>query len=181
MAKFTEEKVRECAKWVEKNGLYPQHCGAPVKDFCSAMHIDFKTYKEWCKKSTFSDAIENARAIFKSDSVVEVTNALKKKALGFTYTEESQEAGRPKITEYDPKTGKKVKEYYGELQTLKAVRKTVTVAPDTAAGIFLLTNIEPDRWKNMRFPDQTVQGQEPPRELTPKEAAAFRKELEKKY
>ena len=49
MAKFNAEMLSKCVAWVEKNGLYPQPGGAPIKQFCEAMTIDPKTYREWMK------------------------------------------------------------------------------------------------------------------------------------
>jgi hypothetical protein len=148
MSKYTPEMIQRCAEWVEVNGLYPQKCGAPVKQFCEAMGIDDDTYYEWKKKPEFSDRIKKAQEKFSQSTVTEVVNALKKKALGFEYVDKVQELSPKKVIIYDPKTGRKVAEEQGELITSKRTQKTVVVAPDTAAAIFLLTNLSPEEWKN---------------------------------
>lgn len=182
MAKYSPDKLAECVKWVETNGLYPQRCGAPVKEFCRAMGISWDTLQSWYKKSEFSDAIKKANEFFAISTIQDVSNALKKKALGYTIWVEEQEAAPEKVVEYDPKTGKKIRETWGELKTRKAHRKEVHVTPDVAAAIFLLTNLDSERWKNPdRWGAGSMQPMDPPRELTPKEAKEFRKELEDKY
>ena len=183
MAKYSPEKLAECIKWVEVNGLYPQRCGSPVKDFCRAMGISWDTLQSWYKKPEFSDAIEKANEFFATSAVQAVTNALKNRAIGYTVTLEESEAGPETIIEYDPTTGKKIREREGDkLVTKKAKRKQVHVAADVAAGIFLLTNLDSDRWKNPdRWGAGSSQPMDPPRELTAKEARDFRKGLEKEY
>ena len=64
---------------------------------------------------------------------------------------------------------------------VKSVGEIVYYPPDTAAAIFLLTNLDPDNWKNFYRPDIQASKVEPPRELTPKELKEFRGKLEKKY
>lgn len=183
MAKYSPEKVAECVKWVETNGLYPQRCGAPVKDFCRAMGIGWDTLQSWYKKSEFADAIKKANEFFAASTVQQVSNALKNRALGYTIWIEESEAGPEKIIEYDPKTGKKVSEREGDkLVTKKAKRKQVHVSADVAAAVFLLTNLDGERWKNPdRWGSGTPPPADPPRELTKKEAKEFRDKIEKEY
>lgn len=140
--------IQRCAEWVEVNGLYPQKCGAPVMQYCEAMGISWDTHKAWMLKSEYSEAIKKAQEKFSQSTVTEVVNALKKKALGFEYVDKVQELSPKKVVIYDPKTGRKMAEEQGELITSKRTQKTVVVAPDTAAAIFLLTNLSPEEWKN---------------------------------
>ena len=37
--KFTKAKIQECVAWVEQNGLYPQRCGASIKQFCEPFDL----------------------------------------------------------------------------------------------------------------------------------------------
>ena len=181
MAKYDADMKRRCVEWVTTNGLYPQNCGAPVKQFCAAMGISWDTYKSWMQKSDFSDAIKNAQEAFRAETTTQVVNALKRKALGFEYVAERKEAAPQKVVIYDPKTGKKSREEYGDLTTVKAVRETVVIAPDTAAAIFLVTNLDPEHWKNQQRTEVTGLPAYQPKELTEKELAAFRSTIEKQY
>ena len=56
--KLNAAKIKECAAWVEQNGLYPQVGGAPVKQFCEAMGVSFITYQRWMKNVNFVQAQE---------------------------------------------------------------------------------------------------------------------------
>ena len=145
---MSAEKIAECAAWVEQNGLHPQPCGATIKDFCAAMGITERTWTNWQKISAFSDAIKRAREVFRVTTIRDVENALVKAARGVDFTKIKEEAKAEVIKEYDPKTGKKVKEYTGELKTIKATRETMYYPPDIKAAIFVLTNLAPDTWKN---------------------------------
>lgn len=174
--------IKRCAEWVTANGLYPQNCGAPIKQFCAAMGIGDDAYYEWMRtKPEFSEAIKNAQAAFRAETTTQVVNALKRKALGFEYVAERKEAAPQKVVLYDPKTGKKMREEYGDLTTVKAVRETVVVAPDTAAAIFLVTNLDPEHWKNQQRTEVAGLPAYQPKELTEKELAAFRSTIEKQY
>lgn len=132
---------------MERNGLHPQACGALIKDFCKAMDISDRTYLNWLKVSEFSEAITRAREVFRQNTVRTVENALVKRASGYEFTKERAEKASRKTVEYDPLTGKKVREYYGEPQVVAMSKETIQVAPDVDAAKFLLTNMEPDRWK----------------------------------
>lgn len=157
--KYKPKKIKQCADWVRVNGLYPQQGGAPIKQFCEAMGIRFDTYQAWMKKEEFVEAIEKAKADFRQETTAELVNALKRRALGFEYTIEKKEGRAQVIKEYDPITGKKVKEYTTEkVVTHKVVREEVHVSPDTGAAIFLLTNVDPDNWKNRQNKDMTFTG-----------------------
>lgn len=154
MGKYNDDMLKRCAEWVSVNGLYPQQCGAPIKQFCEAMGIGDDAYYEWMRtKPEFADAIKKAQAAFREDTTTQVVNALKRKALGYEYVAERKEAAPRKTVIYDPKTGKKAREEQGELTTVKAVRETVVIPPDTGAAIFLLTNLDPEHWKNRQTSD----------------------------
>ena len=147
--KLNAQKIKEAEIWVEANGLYPQRCGATIKLFCEAMGISFKTYKAWCENSHFSNALTHAREVFKQNTVHEVTNALVKAAKGVDYTKERIEYGAQIVKEYDPNTGKKIREYPGdETVPVRSCKETFYCPPDVKAATFLLTNLDPDNWKN---------------------------------
>ena len=145
--KLNAEKIQEAAAWVERNGLHPQPCGASIRDFCKAMGIATRTYERWQDNVAFVAALTRARELFRINTVREVENALVKAARGVDFTRIKEEAKAEVVKEYDPKTGKKVKEYTGELKTVKATRETVYYPPNVEAAKFVLTNLAGDAWK----------------------------------
>ena len=163
--KLSAAKIRECAAWVEVNGLYPQRCGASIRQFCDAMGIAFITYQRWQANENFVTAITHAREVFQQNTVHEVVNALVKAARGVDFVKKKDE-GRPQVVkEYDPTTGKKIKEYTTEkIVTVKSLRETVYYPPDVNAAKFLLTNMDPENWKNKQdaTTDLNLNFEEPP-------------------
>lgn len=163
--KLSAAKIRECAAWVEVNGLYPQRCGASIRQFCDAMGIAFITYQRWQANENFVTAITHAREVFQQNTVHEVVNALVKAARGVDFVKKKDE-GRPQVVkEYDPNTGKKIKEYTTEkIVTVKSLRETVYYPPDVNAAKFLLTNMDPENWKNKQdaTTDLNLNFEEPP-------------------
>ncbi len=154
--KLTASKIQECAEWVRLNGLYPQPCGAPVKQFCEAMGINDATYRRWMEKADFADAIKKAQIVFSQETVIEVVNALKKRALGFEFIETSRELIPQIVTEFDKK-GRKTRTYQTDVMiSRKKTEKTTYVAPDTGAAIFMLTNMDPENWKNRRDGKESI-------------------------
>lgn len=145
--KLNAAKIAEAEAWVEKNGLFPQPCGASLRQFCEAMGITFKTYKSWEGNSNFSNALTRAREKFRVTTVRDVENALVKAARGVDFTKVKEEARAEKVVEFDPKTGKKVRETTGQLKTIKATRETYYYPPNVEAAKFVLTNLAPEDWK----------------------------------
>lgn len=145
--KLTEELIQKAEVWVEQNGLYPQPCGASVKMFCETLGISWDTYKVWCGNSDFSGAITRARKLFHEQTVRKVENALIKAATGYTFEEFHDEKKASKVVEYDPKTGKKVREYMGDVKLVKSTRTMVNVQPNIDAAKFVLTNMAGNDWK----------------------------------
>jgi hypothetical protein len=111
------------------------------------MGINDATYRRWQNNADFADALTRARELFRINTVREVENALVKAARGVDFTRIKEEAKAEVVKEYDPKTGKKVKEYTGELKTVKATRETVYFPPNVEAAKFVLTNLAGDAWK----------------------------------
>lgn len=142
---------------MEANGLYPQPCGASVKLFCEAMGITFKTYQAWMQNPNFSNAVTRACDVFRVRTVQEVSNALVKAAKGVDFTKEKQEFRAQVVKEYDPQTGKKIKEYTSDKPVqVKAFRETYYYPPDVNAAKFVLTNMDPEHWKNKQDTDVSV-------------------------
>lgn len=142
--KWCKEKVEECEKWVEEHGL-SQHGGATLYEFCHAMDIDNVTFYRWMENAEFADAIKRAKATFKAKMTKELVNALTRKALG--YEDEKTEMYGSTDSE-------------GKFHTDKAKRTKVNVPPDTGACIFLLTNLDPDNYKNRQDTNMRAEVQE---------------------
>lgn len=148
--KFTKEMQDRIIAWVEVNGLYPQPCGATIVELCKHCGIHEVTFERWRdgeKNAEFVNRLARARDKFASTVEIGVVNALVKAAKGVDFTRIKEEARAGKVTEYDPKTGKKLSERTGELMTVKAFRETMYYPPNVDAAKFVLTNIAPERWK----------------------------------
>lgn len=125
--KYSQELITEMGQWVAENGLM-EYGGAKLLDFLAHFCIDDVTYYNWMRKSEFSEIIKKAKAVFKSGLERDIVKSMAKSAKGYEYVQTSKEY----------KDGKEV----------KRTTKTVTVEPNVAAGIFLLTNLAPERWQN---------------------------------
>ena len=138
--KYSEEMVKRCAEWVREYGLI--ECGgASLISYCAAMAIDTETHRRWLNKAEYADAIKNARQTFRDRLEKDIVTSMAQAATGYEYEETSTEYGNAEGKPYIKK-------------------KTVTkkrVQANVAAGIFLLTNIAPDRWKNKQNTEHTGQ------------------------
>lgn len=130
--KLNAAKIAEAEAWVEKNGLFPQACGASMRQFCAAMGIDQRTYYRWMAVADFADALTRAREVFKATAVREVENALIKSAKGAEYSIIVEEAKRNEN---------------GQLVTVKAKKKVFIQAPNVEAAKFVLANMASDKWR----------------------------------
>ncbi len=144
--KLNAAKIAEAEAWVEQNGLHPQACGATIVMFCEAMGISDETYRRWQKNVAFVDALTRAREKFHTNTVRDVENALVKAAKGVDFVHIREEKRAQKVKEYDEK-GRKVKEYDGPPVIVKSMRETVYYPPDVRAAQFVLSNMQPDKWK----------------------------------
>lgn len=148
--KLTPAKIKECAAWVEQHGLHPQPCGASVQDFCKAMGISDETHRRWMRKVEFVEAVNAARDRYASRIVFDVENALVKAALGLdaTVTKEKGKAIDEVVREYDPVTGKLIRETKTKkLVTVEAVKERRYYPPDVKAAQFILTNMAAGTWR----------------------------------
>lgn len=131
MAKFSDEMVQQCSDWVRENGLM-EYGGAKLKDFCKHFGISDETYYNWMDNLDFLDAIKKAKDDFKNGLERRIVSSMANAAIGYEYEQTSTEY-------YVEGKKKKIK---------KEVKKNIRVEPNIGAGIFLLTNLAPDRWKN---------------------------------
>jgi len=130
--KYSKEKIRECVDWVRKNGLM-DYGGSKLSEFCRAMGIDNKTYYGWMRKPDFSEAIKKAKDEYRKRLQCDIEISLAKAARGYEWEQvttefENDADGKPRIK--------------------RQTRKVIRVEPNVGAAIFLLTNLDPDKWKN---------------------------------
>lgn len=128
MAKYSPEKIEECAAWVRQNGL-SEYGGGTLADMCRSCDISATTYFDWMEKSEFSEAIKKAKKEYRDGLERRVVRSLATAAEGFEWTQI--------VTQ---KTGNGV--------VKQITDKTMREAPNVAACIFLLTNLAPEKWKN---------------------------------
>ena len=103
--------------------------------------IAYSTFKDYKNKhSAFSAALKKGKEVVD----FEVENALLKRALGYKYSEVTQEPVE-------------VGEGITMLQTTKIVTKHAL--PDTTAQIFWLKNRKPDKWRDRPTEDTNATGQ----------------------
>ena len=122
---LTEEGLLLLEAWA-RNGLTDEQIAAN-------MGICRDTLIQWKKKyPDISDTLKKGKEIVD----IQVENALLKRALGYTYTETTEEATFNPLTEkYEMAVTKKV---------------TKEVVPDTTAQIFWLKNRKPEEWRDKK-------------------------------
>lgn len=120
---LTEEGLLKLEGWA-KDGLTDEQIAKNIS-------INPTTLYDWKKRFP-----EISKALKKGKEVVDrqVENALLKRALGYSYVEETRELVEDELTGIS------------ELKVVKTVTKQVT--PDVTAQIFWLKNRKPDEWKN---------------------------------
>lgn len=132
--KYTGETPGIVAAWVRENGFVD--CGgASRKDLCAYLKITLKTLENWLKKPDFFEAVEEAKRDFRATVEKKIVQSLARAAMGYEYEQVIE------------KTVKGV--------TVEVTHKTMHVEPNVGAGIFLLTNIAPERWKNRQNKEVT--------------------------
>lgn len=120
---LTEEGLLKLEGWA-RDGLTDEQ-------IASNIGIATKTLYDWKKKySKICNTLKKGKEVVD----IQVENALLKRALGYSYIEETKELVEDEITGIS------------ELKVVKTVTKQV--APDVTAQIFWLKNRKPDEWKN---------------------------------
>lgn len=107
-----------------------------IADNCG---ISVATLYRWKKAHCeICDALKKGKEVVD----IEVENALLKKAMG--YNAEVKKTFKVRIIDYDPDTGRKIKEH----EELKTGIDEVHIPADTTAQIFWLKNRRPDKWRD---------------------------------
>ena len=133
---------RKYDRWLTEEGLLKitgwARDGLIDKQIARNMGVSYTSLKDW--KNQFP---EIAEALRKGKEVVdrEVENALFKSAIGYTQT--IRKPVKVRDVEYDPETGRKVR----EIERWVAVEEEIHVPPQVTAQIFWLKNRKPDQWR----------------------------------
>jgi len=129
-------------RWLTEEGLVRiqgwARDGLTDKDISHNMGIGCSTLREW--KGKFPKITEALR-IGKDSADRIVENALYKSACG--YTQKIRKPVKIKVVDYDPQTGRKIR----ETETWQAVEEEIFVQPQVVAQIFWLKNRKPDQWR----------------------------------
>ena len=134
--------MRKVDQWLTEDGLIKiqgwARDGLIDKDIAHNIGIGYSTLREWKKLYP-----EIGEALRKGKEVVDriVENALFKSAIGFM--QKIKKPVRIREVEYDPKTGKKIRESEKWVQ----VEEEIYIAPQVTAQIFWLKNRKPDQWR----------------------------------
>lgn len=131
--------------WLTEEGLLQVEAwgrdGLTNEDIAHNMGIAVGTLYDWRKKyPLLDDALKKSRAV----ADIRIENALYKKATG--YTVEVQKAFKVRRVEYDPDTGKRLREY----EEIVLAPDNVHIPADTVAQIFWLKNRKPNDWRDKR-------------------------------
>ncbi len=108
--------------------------GLTQEQLAKNMGISTSTLREWTKHHPNINSIMRGNARELAD--IEVENALRKRALGYTHVEITKERQLNKAT--------------GMYEFVTVREVTKTVPPDTTAAIFWLKNRKPSEWRDKR-------------------------------
>lgn len=134
--------ARKYDQWLTEEGLLKitgwARDGLIEKQIAHNMGVSYTSLREWKKQFP-----EVGEALRKGKEVVdrEVENALYKSAIG--YTKVIRKPVKVRDVEYDPKTGRKIR----ESERWVAVEEEIHVPPQVTAQIFWLKNRKPDQWR----------------------------------
>ena len=121
----------------------------PKKVVAKKMGITYKTLLAWERQS---ELIAAALTTTKESFCRELEGSLKRRARGYEYEETKT------IVLGDARRGSSVIE---NQQTVKIEKVKKSLPADVTAAVFLLTNLDPDKWKNRRNNDTVVTGAVP--------------------
>lgn len=130
-------------EWLTEEGLLRikgwARDGLSEKQIAHNMNVSFNSLRAW--KDKFPDimgALKEGKDV--ADRVVE--NALYKSAIG--YSIKIKKPVKVRVIDYDPKTGKKIR----ERDEWKAVEEEVHIPGNVTAQIFWLKNRKPAQWRD---------------------------------
>lgn len=130
-------------QWLTEEGLLRiqgwARDGLTDKDISKNLRVGASTLREW--KGKFPQ-IREALRVGKDSADRVVENALYKSACGYTVT--VKKPVKVKLVDYDPKTGKKIR----ETETWKLVEEELHFPAQVTAQIFWLKNRKPEQWRD---------------------------------
>lgn len=143
--KYSATITEDIVKYIEENGLI-DYGGSTLTRFLEEMHIDDRTWYRWLDKAEFAEAVKKAKEVYKANLEKKLVDSLAKSAMGFeadfTRTEYTADAnGKPIIS--------------------KQIKEKRPIAPNVSANIFLLTNLNPQQWKQRNHQEITGEDGEP--------------------
>ena len=168
VAKYNKRTVERIIEFVKTDTF-------TIGEICAKVGISRQAFYDWRDNHPeFAQALEDAENERMEMFVLEAKNSLLKKIKGYDAKETKVTTIPSGKMEADGKTPiPKIKEQ---------ITTTKHIAPDTGAIIFVLTNGDPDHWKNRQNAELTGANGEPlvkpARILTKKEAKEFMKQLE---
>ncbi len=168
MAKYTKKMVDRIVEFVKTDTF-------TVAEICVKVGISRRVWYQWVDEHPeFAQALEDAARERLDKLVLEAKKSLMKKVKGYDAQETKVTTVPSGKLDVDGKTPiPKIKEQ---------ITTTKHVAPDTGAIIFVLTNGDPEHFKNRQNAELTGANGEPlikpARILTKKEAKEFMKQLE---
>lgn len=140
--KYGNQAIQATEAWISDNGLM-DYGGAKLSDFLNYIGISYKSYYRWMDEyPEFKAAIERGKAEFKARLTTDIAASLAMAAKGYE-REEPEEEFKP-----NPKDPNKA------IQT-KFKKKTVYYQPNVGAAIFLLTNLDPEHYRNRQSAEIT--------------------------
>lgn len=170
-SKYTPEFFKAAEEFITKNGLI-QFGGATLKSYCSSLNIHNVSHYNWLRDHPeYKEMVDRAVENFRQTNSVEIFNSLLDAAKG-GYKENFTED-----VDYKPNPQNPDKPMIARKRTHKEKKY---VAPNVAAGIFLLTNLDAGNFVNSQKADVNVR-KEPPRQLSMEEAQNLIKQLENEY
>ena len=129
------------SRWLESCGLERVRRladeGLSDEEIAIACGIELPTFRLWKRKrADFAEAL----GLGKQNADYDIVRALYKRATGYNVSVDK--TYKLKRVEFDPQTGKKIREY----EELATGVDTAHVPADLRAGIFWLKNRQPARW-----------------------------------
>lgn len=166
MAKYSKKMVAKIVGLL-KSDTYT------IAEICRQVGISTQTYHEWVNtREDFALAVEEAREELMQSMVIEAKKSLRKKIQGYDVTETKVVTVPSNQKTQDGKEKPRIKE---QTTTKKHIQ------PDTAAIIFMLTNGDPEHWRNRQSTEVTGKdGQDLFAKRTDDELAAIIEDLHRK-
>jgi len=140
MAKYSKEIVKKICSLIKADSY-------TIAEICQIVGISEDTYYDWMnKKSEFSESIKKAKKTYDEFIVSEAKKSLFKLSAGYSveetkieYIDDPKNPGKPKIK--------------------SKTTATKHIQPSLGANIFILTNKDPENWKNKQNTDITTAGE----------------------